>query len=170
MVSLKGNRRANWWVLWELCIFNLLSSLWSIGISQYDFLGVSYKVRKWFDGIYVRGHMAHINAGRHYHNSQPLCSENSGSTGRGRGKKNSKQYRSITQISAELGMRLCKILNRKWRHYIRKDSKSMAKLQVLHSEFYLSCWGGGAARQLQLLPPSSLPATTSQFTTAPLAL
>lgn len=28
---------------------------------------------KWFDGIYIRGHMIHINAGRHYHYPQPLC-------------------------------------------------------------------------------------------------
>lgn len=89
--------------------------------------------------------------------------------GEGEERRNSKQYRSIAQISAELGMQLCRIQNKKWRHYIRKYSKSMAKLQVLCSELYLSRWGGGADRQLQLLPPSSLPATTSQFTIAPLA-
>lgn len=71
---------------------------------------------------------------------------------------NSKYYRRIIQISSELDMSFCRIQDNKWRDYTRKDSKSMAKLQILCSESYLSCWGGGEAMTTlttaTLQPPS----------------
>lgn len=87
--------------------------------------------------------------------------------------RNGKQHRRITLMSAKLAMSLCRMQDNKWRHYVRKESKSMAKLQALCSEFRLSIWicqaaeGEGKTWQLQLLPPSSFLATTAQFTTSP---